>query len=309
MQTNQHPIRDDRLEVTEMFEGSFVALITPFDGDQVDEDALIRLINWHIEQGTDGIVPVGTTGESPTVSHDEHKRVVELTVKTVAGRVPVIAGAGSNSVREAIDFSVHAEKTGANALLHVAGYYNRPNQEGMYRHFEAVHNACNLPIIIYNIPPRCVVGVDVDTLVRLSALPRVVGVKDATADLTRPGKERIRIDKPFSWLSGEDATAVAYNASGGKGCISVTANVAPAHCARMQAACLAGDFAKALEYQDLLMPLHEALFAEPSPAGAKYAVSRLGLCNEDCRLPIVPLGEQTRNRIELAMERAGLRAA
>lgn len=289
-----------------MFKGSFVALITPFDGEQVDEDSLVRLINWHVDQGTNGLVPVGTTGESPTVSHDEHKRIVEITVKTVAGRVPVIAGAGSNSVREAIDFSIHAEKTGADALLHVAGYYNRPNQEGMYRHFEAVHNSCTLPIIVYNIPPRCVVGVDVETLVRLSALPRIVGVKDATADLTRPGKERVRIHKPFSWLSGEDATAVAYNASGGQGCISVTANVAPALCASMQAACLAGEYRRALEYQDLLMPLHEALFAEPSPAGAKYAVSRLGLCSADCRLPIVPLGEETRKRIELAMERAGL---
>ncbi len=289
-----------------MFKGSYVALITPFDGDRVDEDALVRLVEWHIEQGTHGIVPVGTTGESPTLSHDEHKRVVELTVRAVAGRVPVIAGAGSNSVREAIDFSIHAEQAGADALLHVAGYYNRPNQEGMYRHFEAVHDACTLPIIIYNIPPRCVIGVDVDTLARLAELPRIVGVKDATADLSRPGKERVRIDKPFTWLSGEDATAVAYNASGGQGCISVTANVAPALCAKMQTACLEGDFKAALEYQDLLMPLHEALFAEPSPAGAKYAVSRLGLCGESCRLPIVPLSDATRGRIDRAMERAGL---
>jgi 4-hydroxy-tetrahydrodipicolinate synthase len=289
-----------------MFKGSYVALITPFDGDRVDEPALIRLIEWHIEQGTHGLVPVGTTGESPTLSHEEHKRVVEITVKTVAGRVPVVAGAGSNNTVEAIDFSRHAEKTGADALLHVAGYYNRPNQEGMYRHFEAVHNACTLPIIIYNIPPRCVVGVDVDTLVRLAELPRIVGVKDATCDLSRPGKERIRISKEFSWLSGEDATAVAYNASGGMGCISVTANVAPALCAKMQTACLEGDFRAALEYQDLLMPLHEALFAEPSPAGAKYAVSRLGLCGDFCRLPVVPLTETTRLRIDRAMESAGL---
>lgn len=289
-----------------MFKGSYVALITPFDGDQVDEEALVRLIEWHVEQGTHGLVPVGTTGESPTLSHDEHKRVVEITVKTVAGRVPVIAGAGSNSTREAIDFSRHAEVAGADALLHVAGYYNRPNQEGLYRHFEAVHDACNLPIIIYNIPPRCVVGVDVDTMTRLSVLPRIIGVKDATADLTRPGRERIRIGKPFTWFSGEDATAVAYNASGGNGCISVTANIAPAECARMQNACLEGDYATALKYQDLLMPLHEALFTEPSPAGAKYAASLLGLCDAYCRMPLVPLTDATREKIEQAMQGIGL---
>lgn len=289
-----------------MFKGSYVALITPFDGDRVDEDALTRLIDWHIEQGTHGLVPVGTTGESPTLTHEEHKRVVELTVKTVAGRIPVIAGAGSNSTFEAIDFSRHAEKTGADGLLHVAGYYNRPNQEGMYQHFKAVHDACSLPIIIYNIPPRCVVGVDVDTMVRLAELPRIVGVKDATTDLSRPGRERIRIAKDFTWLSGEDATAVAYNASGGNGCISVTANVAPAQCAGMQTACLEGDYRKALEYQDLLMPLHEALFAEPSPAGVKYAASLLGLCSERCRLPVVPLTDPTKDRIADAMRRIGL---
>ncbi|KAA3620885.1 MAG: 4-hydroxy-tetrahydrodipicolinate synthase [Proteobacteria bacterium] len=289
-----------------MFKGSYVALITPFDGEQVDEDALVRLIEWHIERGTHGLVPVGTTGESPTLTHDEHKRVVELTVKTVAGRIPVIAGAGSNSVFEAIDFSRHAEKAGANALLHVAGYYNRPNQEGMYQHFKTVHDACNLPIVIYNIPPRCVVGVDVDTLTRLAELPRIVGAKDATTDLSRPGRERIRIRKEFTWLSGEDATAVAYNASGGNGCISVSANVAPAECAKMQTACLAGDYATALEYQDLLMPLHEALFAEPSPAGVKYAVSLLGLCGDACRLPLVPLTDATKERIENTMRDIGL---
>ncbi len=281
-----------------MFKGSYVALITPFDGDRVDEDALVRLVDWHIEQGTHGLVPVGTTGESPTLGHDEHKRVVELTVKTAAGRVPVVAGAGSNNPLEAIDFSRHAESVGADGLLHVAGYYNRPNQEGMYQHFKAVHDACKLPIIIYNIPPRCVVGVDVDTMVRLSELPRVVGVKDATTDLSRPGRERIRIKRPFSWLSGEDATAVAYNASGGNGCISVTANIAPSYCAAMQTACLEGDYRSALLYQDRLMPLHEALFAEPSPAGAKYAASLLGKCKPDCRLPVMPLSEATKARIE-----------
>ncbi|GJL83960.1 MAG: 4-hydroxy-tetrahydrodipicolinate synthase [marine bacterium B5-7] len=284
-----------------MFKGSYVALVTPFDGDRVDEDALVQLIEWQIEQGTDGIVPVGTTGESPTLSHHEHKRVVEITVKTVAGRIPVIAGAGSNNTLEAIDFSQHAEKAGADALLHVAGYYNRPSQEGLFRHFEAVHNACNLPIFVYNIPSRCVVGVDIDTMVRLAELPRIVGVKDATTDLTRPGRERIRINKEFSWLSGEDATAVAYNASGGNGCISVTANIAPAHCTKMHKACFDGDYQTALEFQDKLMPLHEALFLEPSPAGAKYALSRLGKCADFCRLPVVPLGDETKSKIDDAM--------
>ena len=289
-----------------MFKGSYVALITPFDGDNVDEDAFVNLVQWHLKQGTHGLVPVGTTGESPTLSHAEHKRVVELTVKTVAGKIPVIAGAGSNNPRESIDFSLHAEQAGADALLHVAGYYNRPNQIGMYRHFEAVHNSCNLPIIIYNIPPRCVVGLDVDTMTELAKLPRIVGVKDATADLSRPGRERIRIQGEFSWLSGEDATAVAYNASGGNGCISVTANIAPAMCAAMQQACLDGDYAKALEYQDKLMPLHEALFTEPSPAGAKYAASLLGLCNQQCRLPVVELTEPTKEKIRSAMQHINL---
>ncbi len=284
-----------------MFKGSYVALITPFDNGHVDEDALVKLVEWHIEQGTDGLVPVGTTGESPTLSAEEHKRVIELTVKAVAGRVPVVAGAGSNNTVESIDFSHHAQQAGADALLHVTGYYNRPNQEGMYRHFEAVHNSCELPIIIYNIPPRCVVGLDIDTLARLALLPRIVGVKDATADLSRPGKERIRIDTEFSWLSGEDATAVAYNASGGHGCISVTANITPALCAQMQKACVEGDYKTALDYQDRLMPLHEALFTEPSPAGAKYAASLLGFCGDTCRLPIVPLTDATKTLIQKAM--------
>lgn len=289
-----------------MFKGSYAAIITPFDDDGVDEDALARLIEWQIEAGTHGVLAVGTTGESPTLSHEEHKRVIEITVNTVAGRIPVIAGAGSNSTAEAIDFSRHAEHVGADALLHVAGYYNRPGQEGLYRHFEAVHEACELPIILYNIPSRCVVGLEVDTMVRLSRLPRIVGVKDATTDLARPGRERIRIRKEFSWLSGEDATAVPYNAGGGGGCISVTANVAPAECAAMQAACLEGDYRTALEYQDLLMPLHEALFVEPSPAGVKYATSRLGFGSEYCRLPIVPLSDDTRSRIDRAMDRIPL---
>jgi 4-hydroxy-tetrahydrodipicolinate synthase len=285
-----------------MFKGSYVATITPFDGDQIDEDAIERMVRRHIELGTHGLVPTGTTGESPTLSHDEHKRVIELTIKAAEKRIPVIAGAGSNNTVEAIDLSKHAGAAGADGLLHVAGYYNKPNQEGMYQHFKTVHDACDLPIILYNIPPRCIVGLDVDTMVRLAELPRIVGIKDATADLSRPGSERIRISKEFSWLSGEDATAVAYNASGGNGCISVTANIAPGHCSKMQSACLAGDYATALNYQDQLMPLHEALFTEPSPAGAKYAASLLGLCSDSCRLPIVPLQDATKKKIQSAMQ-------
>ncbi len=286
-----------------MFQGSYTALITPFDGDSIDEDGLARLIEWQIEQGTHGLVPVGTTGESPTLSHAEHKRVIEITVETVAGRVSVIAGAGSNNPIEAIEFSQHAQIAGADALLHVAGYYNRPSQEGLFQHFKAVHDACELPILIYNIPPRCIVGLDVDTLARLAELPRIVGVKDATTDLSHPGRERLLIAKDFSWLSGEDATAVPYNAAGGNGCISVTANVAPKQCAAMQSACLEGDYQTALKYQDQLMPLHQALFMEPSPAGIKYAASRLGLCSEDCRLPIVPLTAEARAHIDHALDR------
>jgi len=285
-----------------MFQGSYTALITPFANNLVDEDALARLIEWQIEQGSHGLVPVGTTGESPTLSHHEHKRVIEITVDVVNGRIPVIAGAGSNSTAEAIALSLHAQSVGADALLHVAGYYNRPSQEGLYQHFKAVHDACDLPVLLYNIPPRCIVGLDLDTFVRLSQLPRIVGVKDATTDLSRPGKERIRIDKEFSWLSGEDTTAVAYNAAGGHGCISVTANVAPAQCSAMQTACLQGDYQTALQYQDRLMPLHEALFLEPSPAGVKYAVSQLGLCSDDCRQPIVSISRGTKQRIDKAMD-------
>ena len=285
-----------------MYQGSFTALITPFDGDQIDEDALRRIIERQITQGTHGLVPVGTTGESPTLSHDEHKHIVEISVDATKGRVPIIAGAGSNNTAEAIELSKHAESIGVDALLHVAGYYNRPSQEGMYQHFKAVHDACNLPILIYNIPPRCIVGLDTETLCRLAELPRIAGVKDATTDLSRPGKERIRINKPFSWLSGEDASAVPYNAGGGNGCISVTANIAPEQCAVMQTACLNGDYKTALEFQDMLMPLHEALFLEPSPAGVKYAASKLRLCSELCRLPIVPLSNESKMKIDSAME-------
>ena len=289
-----------------MFKGSIVALITPFRQGKLDEEALARLVEWHIEQGTHGIVPVGTTGESPTLTHDEHCRVVELVVKLVAGRIPVIAGAGSNNPVEAIEYTRYAEQMGADATLHVAGYYNRPNQEGLYHHFKAVHDATSKPIIVYNIPPRAIVDVQPATLARLAELPRIAGVKDATGDLARPWVERQLIKKPFTWLSGEDATAVAYNIGGGQGCISVTANVAPKLVAEVQNLALAGQWQAARELQDKLIPLHQAMFAEPSPAGAKYAVSLLGFCSEECRLPVMPLSEATRTRIREAMHALNL---
>ena len=289
-----------------MFKGSIVALVTPFDNQRLDEEALARLVHWHIEQGTNGIVPVGTTGESPTLSRDEHCRVVDIVVREAKGRLPVIAGAGSNNPAEALDYTLHAQELGAEAALHVAGYYNRPNQEGLYRHFRYLHDNSDIPIIIYNIPPRAIVDVLPETMARLAELPRIVGVKDATGDLSRTARERIRIKGDFCWLSGEDPTALAFNAGGGQGCISVTANVAPAICAEFQQATLEGDLEKALTLQDRLMPLHEALFAEPSPAGAKYGASLLGLCEPECRLPICELQEQTKSRIRQAMRQLEL---
>jgi 4-hydroxy-tetrahydrodipicolinate synthase len=289
-----------------MIEGSLVALITPFRNDEIDEDAIRKMVAWQMEHGTDGIVPMGTTGESATLNVKEHSRVTEIVVEEVAGRVPVVAGAGSNDTRSAIYNNNRAQEVGADATLHVAGYYNRPSQEGLFRHFEAVHAASSLPIIVYNIPPRAIVDILPGTMARIATLPRVVGVKDATGDLNRPILEGLLIDKEFSFLSGEDGTAVAYNASGGNGCISVTANVAPALCSQMQAACRNGDFRAAGEIQKRLMPLHQALFAEPSPAGAKYAASLLGLCGEDCRLPIVPLSDGAKSAIREALSNLDL---
>lgn len=284
-----------------MIQGSIVALITPFRDGRLDEEALTKMVEWHIEQGTHGIVPVGTTGESPTLSHDEHCRVIELVVKQAAGRVPVIAGAGSNNPIEAIEYTRVAERAGADATLHVAGYYNRPNQDGLYHHFKMVHDETNIPIILYNIPPRAIVDIQPQTMARLAELPRIIGVKDATGDLARPWSERQLIKKPFTWLSGEDATAVAYNVGGGTGCISVTANVAPKLVAQVQELTLAGDWAAARALQDRLIPLHQVMFAEPSPAGAKYAASLLGLCTEECRVPVMPLSAATKERIRSAM--------
>jgi len=284
-----------------MIQGSIVALITPFRDGRLDEAALTKMVEWHIEQGTHGIVPVGTTGESPTLSHDEHCRVIELVVKQAAGRVPVIAGAGSNNPIEAIEYTRVAERAGADATLHVAGYYNRPNQDGLYHHFKMVHDETNIPIILYNIPPRAIVDIQPQTMARLAELPRIIGVKDATGDLARPWSERQLIKKPFTWLSGEDATAVAYNVGGGTGCISVTANVAPKLVAQVQELTLAGDWAAARALQDRLIPLHQVMFAEPSPAGAKYAASLLGLCTEECRVPVMPLSAATKERIRSVM--------
>ncbi|MEZ5913614.1 MAG: 4-hydroxy-tetrahydrodipicolinate synthase [Paracoccaceae bacterium] len=289
-----------------MFKGSLVALVTPFKNGDVDLDTLKKLVDWHVAEGTNGLVPVGTTGESPTLSHDEHERVVEAVVKAAAGRIPVIAGAGSNNTAEGIRLIQHAERVGADAALVVTPYYNKPTQAGLYEHFRAMHDACNLPIIIYNIPPRSVVDMTPETMGELAKLPRIVGVKDATADLSRVPKQRITCGKDFIQLSGEDATALGFNAHGGMGCISVTANVAPRLCAEFQAATLAGDFGRALELQDRLMPLHIAIFTEPGLCGAKYGLSRLGMCSDEVRLPLVGLTDATKARMDAAMRHAGL---
>jgi len=292
-----------------MFWGSICALVTPFKDGKVDEPGYQSLIDWHIAQGTHALVPVGTTGESPTLSHDEHRRVVELCVETVAGRVPVIAGTGSNSTEEAIELTRHAQKAGASAALVVTPYYNKPTQEGLYQHFKAIHDAAELPIIIYNIPPRCVVDMTVETMARLAALPRIVGVKDATADLVRPLKTRLRIGPAFCQLSGEDATVTAFLAQGGVGCISVTANVAPRLCADLHNAWRAGAFDTVFALRDRLMPLHAAMFVETSPAPVKYALSLLGRCSESVRLPLVPLAEPSRAVVRAALVETGLLAA
>ena len=289
-----------------MFRGSLPALVTPFSNGQVDEKALKNLVEWHIEEGTHGLVPVGTTGESPTLNHDEHKRVVELTVKTAAGRAPVIAGAGSNNTVEGIGLIQHAARVGADAALVVTPYYNKPTQAGLIAHYKALHDAADIPIIIYNIPGRSVIDMKPDTMGELAKLPRIIGVKDATGDITRVSMQRQTCGTDFCQLSGEDASALGFNAHGGVGCISVTANVAPKLCAEFQEATLAGDYAKALEYQDRLMPLHTAIFLEPGLAGAKYGLSLLGKCSEEVRLPLVGLTDGTKNAIRAAMVHAGL---
>ena len=289
-----------------MFTGSITALVTPMRDGAVVEEAFRNHVEWQIAEGTHGLVPVGTTGESPTLSHDEHRRVVEICVETAGGRVPVIAGAGSNNTREAIDLSRFAEKAGADAVLIVTPYYNKPNQEGLYQHFKAINDAIGIPIIIYNIPPRSVVDMSVDTMARLFELKNITGVKDATGKVERVSQQRHAMGPEFNQLSGEDATALAFNAHGGQGCISVTANVAPKLLSEFQEACLAGDYGRALTYQDRLMPLHQALFIEPNPGGVKYALSVLGRISDDVRLPLVKVSEPTRETIRSAMVHAGL---
>lgn len=289
-----------------MFKGSYTALITPFRDGAVDEDAFARIVDWQLNEGTHGLVPMGTTGESPTLSHEEHKRVVELCIKTAAGRAPVIAGAGSNATSEAVDFAKHAESAGADGLLVVTPYYNKPTQEGLYQHFKAVNDAVGIPVIIYNIPGRSVIDMSVDTMARLYELKNIAGVKDATANLARVSQQRAAMGPDFIQLSGEDATALGFMAHGGHGCISVASNVAPKLCAQFQNACLAGDYAKALQLQDVLMPIHETLFLETNPSPAKYALWRLGFCQDEARLPLVPLQEATKKAVEQAMIKAGL---
>ena len=289
-----------------MIKGSIPALVTPFKNGALDLDTLKSLVEWHIDQGSTGLVPVGTTGESPTLSHEEHETVVEEVVRAARGRVPVIAGAGSNNTVEGIRLIRHAERVGADAALVVTPYYNKPTQAGLIAHFTALHDCCTLPIVIYNIPGRSVVDMSPETMGQLAQLPRIIGVKDATGKIERVSMQRASCGKDFIQLSGEDATALGFNAHGGVGCISVTANVAPRLCAEFQAATLAGDYAKALEYQDRLMPLHEAIFIEPGLAGAKYGLSLLGLCSEDVRLPLLPLTDPTKARIKAAMQHAGL---
>jgi 4-hydroxy-tetrahydrodipicolinate synthase len=288
------------------FRGSFTALVTPFKNGSIDEKAFRELVAWQIAEGTQGLVPVGTTGESPTLTHEEHRQVVEWCVKEANGRVPVVAGAGSNSTKEAIGLARHAEECGADAVLVVTPYYNKPTQEGLYQHFKAINDAIGIPIIVYNIPPRSVIDMSVDTMKRLFELPNIAGVKDATANMARVTQQRAEIGEDFNQLSGEDVTALGFMAHGGHGCISVTSNVAPRLCAEFQAACLKGDFAAALKLQDKLAPLHINLFIEASPAPIKYALSLIGKCANMLRLPMVPASERAQVAVRQAMVHAGL---
>ena len=280
-----------------MFQGIYTALITPFKNGKVDERAFQSLVEWQVKEGVHGLVPCGTTGESPTLSHAEHHRVIDLCIEAAAGKVPVMAGTGSNSTDEAIVMTRYAKKAGAAGALLVAPYYNKPTQEGIYQHFKAIHDAVSIPIVIYNIPPRSVINITDDTLARLLALPNIVGVKDATADLARPYTLRTKLKKKVALLSGEDMTAVAFNASGGVGCISVTSNIMPKRCAEVQEACLSGDYAKALALHDTLIDLHSVLFCETSPAPVKFAASLMGRCKPDLRLPLVQPGENSKKAV------------
>jgi len=289
-----------------MFRGSIPALITPFRDGAVDEKALVGLVNWHVEEGSHGVVAVGTTGETPTLSHEEHEHVIEVCVRTAAGRIPVIAGAGSNNTEESVRLMRFAKSVGAAAALVVTPYYNKPSQRGLYHHFRTLHDAVELPIIIYNIPGRSVIDMTPATMGELSALPRIIGVKDATGDVSRVSDQRIACGAGFLQLSGNDDSALGFNAHGGNGCISVVANIAPRLCSEFQEAMLAGDFARALAYQDRLMPLHRACFAEPNPSPTKYALSLLGKCSDEVRSPMVTLEDVTKERVRAAMRHAGL---
>ena len=290
-----------------MFKGSFTALVTPFKNGKVDEAGFERLVEWQIAQGSHGLVPVGTTGEAPTLSNEEHIRVIELCVKAAKKRVPIIAGAGSNSTAEAIELTKAAKAVGADATLHSMGYYNKPTQEGLYLHIKAINDAVDLPIIVYNVPGRAVVDILPATLARMAKLKNVKGVKDASNKIERMSQHRLLISEKFSYLTGEDATALGFNAHGGAGAISVTSNVAPKLCAEFQNACLAGNWARALEIQDILMPLHDALFVETNPAPVKYAAWRLGIIESpDCRLPMAPVTDATNKTVDAALAHAGL---
>jgi 4-hydroxy-tetrahydrodipicolinate synthase len=289
------------------FQGSFPALITPMKNGAVDEAAYRKFVAWQIKEGSHGLVPVGTTGESPTVTPDEHKRLIEICVEEAKGKVPVIAGAGSNNTAEAIEYAAHAKKAGADAALIVVPYYNKPTQEGIYQHYRAIAKAVDIPIFVYNVPGRTVANCSVETLDRLAKdCPNIVGTKDASADLTRPSRQRLMTGEKFIQLSGEDGTALGFNAHGGVGCISVTANVAPRLCAEMQEATLNGDYKKAIAIQDRLMPLHHALFVETNPGPIKYAVSLLGHCTAEARLPMVPVTDATKTMVREAMVHAGI---
>ena len=289
-----------------LFKGVITALVTPFRDDAVDEDAFVRLVERQVAAGVHGLAPVGTTGETATLSHDEHRRVVELCISTAAGRVPVIAGCGSNCTAEAIELARHAKTVGADAALVVAPYYNRPSQEGLYAHYAALNAAVQMPVIVYNVPSRTVADISNETLARLAKLPNIVGVKDATGDLARASLMRLTCGEDFAMLSGDDPTSLGYIAHGGHGCISVTSNVAPQACVAFMEAALASDFPIALQGQDRLIRLHKALFADASPAPTKFALSELGLCTLDVRLPITPCAEDVRPRIRDAMREAGV---
>ena len=293
-----------------MFKGSIVALITPFKDGNLDEDSYISIIQYHLRNGTNGLVPAGTTGECPTISHDEHKKIIQLCVNESNGKIPVIAGTGSNSTKEAVSLTQYAEKAGADAALVVTPYYNKPTQEGLYQHYKAINDKCGIPIIIYNIPPRSVIDMSVDTMARLFELKNIVGVKDATADLDRVTEQKNKMGKEFIQLSGEDGTALDFNLKGGSGCISVTANIAPKLCAEFQEASLSKNndnlLSRAKEINEKLMPLHNSLFIESNPSPVKYAASLLKLCTDDVRLPLVKITSSTKEKVKSAMQHAGL---